>query len=437
MARQRNLAKLLALFDLEPALVGDVSWFVTSLPVRLGGLGFRSSSRLAPAVHWAAWADCFENLHKRFPALAAKITRALNEGSFAPSVQYVRDSVEWLRGVGFECPSWVGLKNGVRPRRPEQVGDETDPAHFKHGWQFYASRQVYDQEHNVLLAQFEPGQRALLRSQAGVGAGDWLLAVPSSDWLKLSDSLFLLALRRRMFLPMPLARSACTACSASLDEFGHHLLSCTRSGWLKRRATGLEHAWVQVLSEAGANAQHRPLLRDLALPGVLDTDSRQLDILAGGLPLYGGRTIVGDATLRSPVSGRGEPHGRAADVDGFIFGQARRDKADTYPELANNNARHKFLVLGTEVGGRFSVECVELVHKLIEFKARHLSDEESQLFKAIYSRRWWGILSVATQRAVAMNLLGGNWAPTIALYTPSSEELLCATIATPNESRMR
>ena len=205
---------LLALFELDAALVGDASWFVASLPIRLGGLGIRSCTRLAAAIHWAAWADSFENLHKRFPTLAAKITRALDEGSTAPSLQYVRDSVEWLRGVGFTCPSWPDLKNGARPLRPEQIGAESDPTHFKHGWQFYATRQVYDQEHSLVLAQLNPSQQALLRSQAGVGAGDWLLAIPSSEWLALPDNLFLLALRRRLCLPVPLANAVCKACAA-------------------------------------------------------------------------------------------------------------------------------------------------------------------------------------------------------------------------------
>ena len=244
-----------------------------------------------------------------------------------------------------------------------------------------------------------------------------------------------------MFLPLPLARTRCTSCAACLDSFGHHLLCCTRSGWLKRRATGLERAWVQVLSEAGANAQHRPLLRDLAIPGVLDTDTRQLDILAGGLPLFGGKTIVGDATLRSPVSGTGVPHGGtrtgAATTDGFIFAQARRDKASVYPELASETARHKFLVLGSEVGGRFSEECVDLVKKLVVLKTRSAPLESSKVLKLIYFRRWWGILSVAVQRAVAMNLLGGDWAPAMSLWPPTEEELLCATVVPPAETRMR
>ena len=101
-------------------------------------------------------------------------------------------------------------------------------------------------------------------------------------------------------------------------------------------------AWVQVLIEAEANARHRPLLRDLAIPSVQDTDSRQLDIVAGGMPLYGGKTIVGDATLRSPLSGAGVPHPGAASIDGATFPGARRDKAGAYPELAQEGARHKF-----------------------------------------------------------------------------------------------
>ena len=52
-------------------------------------------------------------------------------------------------------------------------------------------------------------------------------------------------------------------------------------------------------------------------------------------------------------------HG-AATTDGFIFAQACRDKADTYPELVRESAQHKFLLLGTEVGGRFSEETAEI-----------------------------------------------------------------------------
>jgi len=140
--------------------------------------------------------------------------------------------------------------------------------------------------------------------------------------------------------------------------------------------------------------------------------------------------------LRSPLTGNGIPYGGAATTYGFIFVRARRNKADTYPELVRESACHNFLLSSTEIGRFVSEECVDLVRKLVDFKARGVSVDDSQLFKLIYWRRWWGILSMATQRAVAMNLLGGDWAPTIAFHTPSNEELLCTTIPAPSESRM-
>ena len=77
------------------------------------------------------------------------------------------------------------------------------------------------------------------------------------------------------------------------------------------------------------------------------------------------------------------------------------------------------------------------MRKLVNFKARLLTDGDSMLFKQIYRRRWWGILSVAAQRAVALNLEGGDFAPAVEMLRPSDEELLCTTIAAPAESRMR
>ena len=170
------------------------------------------------------------------------------------------------------------------------------------------------------------------------------------------------------------------------------------------------------------------------MPG---TDSGKLDMVASGLSIYGGRTIVGDATLRSPLSGKGEVQGAADTTDGATFVGARRNKADAYPELVHESARHKFLVLATEVGGRFSEECIDLVRKLVSAKGRTLNDTNSGLIKLIYSRRWWGILSMAAQRAVALNLLGGPWAPLCEWAEPTEEELLCCPECPPVESRMR
>ena len=169
-------------------------------------------------------------LFQRFPTLARKIQQALEEGSASPSLQLVRQQVDGLRALGFECPSWAALRNGTRPALPEEDGDEEDPTHFKHGWQFYAAKHTMLNEHSSLLHQLAPDQQALLRSQSGAGAGTWLLAVPSCDWMTLPDNLFLLALRRRLFLPVPFAAAKCKFCGNEADRWGHHALACTRSG---------------------------------------------------------------------------------------------------------------------------------------------------------------------------------------------------------------
>ena len=121
-------------------------------------------------------------------------------------------------------------------------------------------------------------------------------------------------------------------------------------------------------------------------------------------------------------------------MDGATFPAARRDKADAHPEVVAESARH---ALASEVGGRFSEECIELVKKLLHAKCGHTQGQERKLLKLIYHRRWWAILSTAVQRAVALNLLGGDWAPTCEFVLPCEEELLCAAVVPPESTRMR
>ena len=63
---QRAMASLLE------GMPGDahqqaVAQDIASLPMRMGGLGIRSASRLALAAFWASWADALPMLEKRLP----------------------------------------------------------------------------------------------------------------------------------------------------------------------------------------------------------------------------------------------------------------------------------------------------------------------------------------------------------------------------------
>ena len=80
--------------------------------------------------------------------------------------------------------------------------------------------------------------------------------------------------------------------------------------------------------------------------------------------MYGGRTIVVDATLRSPLIGSGMRRFNSHVEDGATFAQAVRDKHHKYPELAAQAQRLLFIVAATQVGDRCNDELIDLVRQL-------------------------------------------------------------------------
>ena len=75
---------------------------------------------------------------------------------------------------------------------------------------------------------------------------------------------------------------------------------------------------------------------DLARPDALD--SRRLETVADGLPLFLGAQLAVDTTLVS---------------DGAALAAARRRKEATYLELTGRNWRIRLVVLACKVGGRW------------------------------------------------------------------------------------
>ena len=56
----------------------EVARTIASLPMRMGGLGIRSATRMAPAAYWASWADALPMLETRLPQVAQIVTRQLD-----------------------------------------------------------------------------------------------------------------------------------------------------------------------------------------------------------------------------------------------------------------------------------------------------------------------------------------------------------------------
>ena len=52
---------------------------VCTLPLVLGGLGFRSAVRTRAPAFWASWADAVHMIHKRHPAVADQIVSSISD----------------------------------------------------------------------------------------------------------------------------------------------------------------------------------------------------------------------------------------------------------------------------------------------------------------------------------------------------------------------
>ena len=131
-------------------------------------------------------------------------------------------------------------------------------------------------------------------------------------------------------------------------------------------------------------------------------DSRRIEVIANGLPLWGGKQLAVDTTVVSALTGRGEARGRAP---GVALQQARRAKERAYPELLEAG-RCRLVVLGFEVAGRWSEEAVDFVRLLSQAKARACPRLLRRAAATLFFQRWTGLLACAVQRAYAASLLG-------------------------------
>ena len=261
-------------------------WEVGSLPLHLGGLGLRSAVRTAPAARWGSWADCLHTISERHAHIARTMTDALiSPSAGAVHLTGVVRSRASLADSGFVCPEWTALVEGLRPNQPGR--DEVDPADHTHVWQFFAAQRVeYHFRAETVWPRLAPTEQALLRSQSGPMSGVPFSAVPSSPPTRFAPQIFRVLLLRRLWLSFPLTSRTCR-CGRPLDPRGHHRAACPRAGVLGSRGFSVESAAARVCREAGARVSTNLFVRDLDLP-VAPHDARRLEVVADGLPLFGG-----------------------------------------------------------------------------------------------------------------------------------------------------
>ena len=103
------------------------------------------------------------------------------------------------------------------------------------------------------------------------------------------------------------------------------------------------------------------LVRNLDIEGGNPVDAMRLQIVVDGLTIFDGAQLAVDTTMVSPLQRDGTARRRAADHDGAALEDARRRKERTRPELSGERGRGRLVVLGAEVGGRWSGETAEFL----------------------------------------------------------------------------
>ena len=192
------------------------------------------------------------------------------------------------------CPEWSALADGSRPPRSEAA----EPGEAAHRWQFHGAVIRDGHARDRLLARqwSRRGLVALIRSQSGRYAGRVFTVLPTSQSTTLSSAELRVLLLRRLQLPLPLSVRRC-GCGGLLDPHGDHRAACSTCGVLRKRPKPLEKALARVCREAGARVAEDVLLRDLNLTGISARDGRQLEVVANGLPLWGGAQLAIDTTV--------------------------------------------------------------------------------------------------------------------------------------------
>ena len=200
----------------------------------------------------------------------------------------------------------------------------------------------------------------------------------------------------------PLVPALCP-CRRRLDAYGDHSASCPRSGLLRSRAVPLERAAARVCREAGATVATNVLLRDLNLV-VQRQDERRIEVIANGLPLWSGAQLAVDTTLVSALDSAGQARRHQRLTAGAALRVARKAKERTYPELLRS-ARCRLVVVGIELGGRWSEEAAQFIRLLARSRSRAAPPLLRSSAWAAYVARWSALLSFAAVQALAASLL--------------------------------
>lgn len=328
------------------------AWTQASLPVRFGGIGIRKVSSVSLPAFIASAFGCTNLFNK-----------IIN-----PSMGHVE--VDHL-SAALDC--WKSLCHCDIPTT----------LHSQKQWDEPLCKGI---QQGLLSACSDTAERARLLAVFEKESGLWLNALPSANIGTLLDNCTLsLAISLRLGLKTNQPHQC--KCGTSVDELGHHGLSCQKSAGRIPRHAALNDVLRRALASANIPAKLEP-------NGIVRSDGKRPDGLTL-IPWQQGRCLVWDVTCVDTLA---PSHVRATCVRaGAAAAGAEILKTRKYDEIAAGC--YMFSPLGFETMGPWGPEAKKVIKDL---SARLINTSGDRRAGSFLAQR----ISITIQRGNAASLLG-------------------------------
>jgi len=332
--------------------LSDVQWLQASLPVRIGGLGVRSVSSLAPSAFLASAAG----------------TSVLQEFILTSIPLHVDQEVIRIQAI------WSNLC---------MPGSQSETvAHSQKS----LDNRVTQAVHTHLLENAADGlDKARLLAVSAPHSGDWLNAIPlSSCGLRLDDEAVRVAVGLR--LGTSLCEPHSCFCGASVNVLGTHGLACKRSSGRIGRHNFLNDIIWRAMNRANIPAVKEP-------QGLVRSDGKRPDGVTQ-IPWSEGKCVSWDVTVTdtlaaSNIAGSSSMAGSAAEV-------AAGKKLQKYSEIMS---RYSFVPIAFETLGPINSAGTDFIDDIGRRTHAITGDNREKSFL-------WQRLSMAIQRYNAICFRG-------------------------------
>ena len=224
------------------------------MPIKLGGLGIRRATDLAPSAYLAS-------IHA-----SSDLVKAILPSSYVCLLPLLDDALgSWSAGHG-----------------------SSPPVELTHKQKIWDHPRVIAASNSLLQNASSDVDKARLLAATSKESGVWLQALPvSSLGLRLDDDSLRVAVGLRLGTPLCVPHQ-CRHCGAEVDTTGHHALSCKWSAGRHHRHASLNDIIYRALSLAHVPARLEPV-------GLLRSDGKRPDG-ASLIPWKMGKPLVWDAT---------------------------------------------------------------------------------------------------------------------------------------------